>query len=212
MSREEVDASIDSYFVCAERAALNMAHQGIVPLAPKKGGEKLAGLHCICELTGREIIGVSVSSPLAAYSALYALPMPSIKMDKGTGVVTSVPSDSADDYAMLKDLQDKQVIRDAYNVQAEWCQRDIVEIIDIPGIGTRGAPDMCIQRKVSLPGCVKYWMSVSLTFVNLPVALSLWIGTIQAAGFAWLCIQYRPARHVLSVCACLSSSGWILER
>jgi leucyl-tRNA synthetase len=30
--------------------------------------------------------------------------MDSIKMDKGTGIVTSVPSDAPDDYATLRDL------------------------------------------------------------------------------------------------------------
>jgi leucyl-tRNA synthetase len=30
--------------------------------------------------------------------------MHSIKMDKGTGIVTSVPSDSPDDWATLRDL------------------------------------------------------------------------------------------------------------
>jgi leucyl-tRNA synthetase len=33
--------------------------------------------------------------------------MESIKMDKGTGVVTSVPSDSPDDWAKVEDLQQK---------------------------------------------------------------------------------------------------------
>jgi hypothetical protein len=36
--------------------------------------------------------------------------MLSIKDDKGTGVVTSVPSDSPDDFAALMDLKNKQVI------------------------------------------------------------------------------------------------------
>jgi len=33
----------------------------------------------------------------------------SIKEDKGTGIVTSVPSDSPDDFAALTDLKKKQV-------------------------------------------------------------------------------------------------------
>lgn len=35
--------------------------------------------------------------------------MLTIKDDKGTGVVTSVPSDAPDDYAALRDLQKKEV-------------------------------------------------------------------------------------------------------
>ncbi len=40
---------------------------------------------------------------------VYALPMLTIKEDKGTGIVTSVPSDSPDDFAALRDLKNKQV-------------------------------------------------------------------------------------------------------
>lgn len=53
---------------------------------------------------GAELIGKRLKSPLAKYEYVYSLPLLTIKMDKGTGVVTSVPSDSPDDYAMLHDL------------------------------------------------------------------------------------------------------------
>jgi leucyl-tRNA synthetase len=39
-----------------------------------------------------------------------------IREDKGTGVVTSVPSDSPDDYAALMDLKKKKALRDKYNI------------------------------------------------------------------------------------------------
>lgn len=45
--------------------------------------------------------------------------MLSIKPDKGTGVVTSVPSDSPDDYAALTDLKKKPAFREKYNVTDE---------------------------------------------------------------------------------------------
>lgn len=45
-----------------------------------------------------------VKAPLATFETVYVLPMTTISMKKGTGVVTSVPSDSPDDYATLKDL------------------------------------------------------------------------------------------------------------
>lgn len=47
---------------------------------------------------------------MTTYNKIYALPMLTIKDNKGTGVVTSVPSDSPDDYAALTDLKKKQVI------------------------------------------------------------------------------------------------------
>lgn len=46
---------------------------------------------------------------MSSYEKIYALPMLTIKDNKGTGVVTSVPSDSPDDYAALTDLKKKQV-------------------------------------------------------------------------------------------------------
>jgi hypothetical protein len=38
--------------------------------------------------------------------------------DKGTGVVTSVPSDSPDDWAALRDLKNKQPFRSAFRVSS----------------------------------------------------------------------------------------------
>lgn len=47
---------------------------------------------------------------------IYTLPMLTIKEDKGTGVVTSVPSDSPDDYAALCDLKKKPPFRTKYGL------------------------------------------------------------------------------------------------
>lgn len=45
--------------------------------------------------------------------------MLSIKADKGTGIVTSVPSDSPDDYAALTDLKKKPAFREKYYITDE---------------------------------------------------------------------------------------------
>lgn len=37
--------------------------------------------------------------------------------DKGTGVVTSVPSDAPDDYAALRDLKSKPAFREKYGIK-----------------------------------------------------------------------------------------------
>jgi leucyl-tRNA synthetase len=42
-----------------------------------------------------------------------------IKEGKGTGVVTSVPSDSPDDYAALLDLKKKKALREKYGITDE---------------------------------------------------------------------------------------------
>jgi len=59
----------------------------------------------------KDILGVTLKSPLTSYPEIYTLPMLTIKPDKGTGVVTSVPSDSPDDYAALRDLKNKAPLR-----------------------------------------------------------------------------------------------------
>ena len=38
---------------------------------------------------------------LSVYKEVYLFPMDTISMNKGTGIVTSVPSDSPDDYINL---------------------------------------------------------------------------------------------------------------
>ena len=45
--------------------------------------------------------------------------MLTIKEDKGTGVVTSVPSDAPDDYAALCDLKKKPALRQKYGITDE---------------------------------------------------------------------------------------------
>ena len=62
---------------------------------------------CLAKVTGQDLIGVAMSAPLSHYPKIYALPMTTVSMTKGTGIVTSVPSDSPDDWAALRDLQSK---------------------------------------------------------------------------------------------------------
>jgi leucyl-tRNA synthetase len=59
---------------------------------------------CLAKLTGFDLIGKALKAPLSPYEKVYALPMSTISMTKGTGIVTSVPSDSPDDWAALRDL------------------------------------------------------------------------------------------------------------
>ena len=53
----------------------------------------------------------------------------------GTGIVTSVPSDSPDDFINLKYLKTKiNYLREVYGLKAEWVEPfNPVEIIDVPG-------------------------------------------------------------------------------
>lgn len=65
-------------WICTNRAARNMSYQGFT----KEDGK----YDVLFELTGQELFGVKLSSPLTSYEAIYTLPMLSIKEDKGTGV------------------------------------------------------------------------------------------------------------------------------
>ena len=58
----------------------------------------------LAKVSGQDLIGIPLKAPLTKYEVVYALPMTTITMNKGTGIVTSVPSDAPDDWAALRDL------------------------------------------------------------------------------------------------------------
>jgi leucyl-tRNA synthetase len=67
----------------------------------------------------------------------------------GTGIVTSVPSDSADDYAALKDLIDKPAFREKFGVTEEMIScAPLVPVIQIPSYGTMAAVEAYEKYKV----------------------------------------------------------------
>lgn len=99
---------------------------------------------------GSEFIGKRVKAPLTPYEYVYMLPMTTISMTKGTGVVTSVPSDSPDDYAMLRDLKEKKGLRAELKVEEEWVKDfEPIPIIDIEGMGDLCAKVACEEFKVT---------------------------------------------------------------
>ncbi len=64
-------------------------------------------------------------------------------------MVTSVPSDSPDDYTALQDLVKKPKLREKYGVEDDWVLPfTVIPIIDIPGYGTTAAQTVCEQLKV----------------------------------------------------------------
>ncbi|CAA7062458.1 unnamed protein product [Microthlaspi erraticum] len=89
-------------------------------------------------LTERDdLIGLPLRSPLAVNEIIYALPMLTILTNKGTGIVTSVPSDAPDDYMALHDLSAKPALRAKFGVKDEWVPPEIVPIINIPSLEIR---------------------------------------------------------------------------
>lgn len=127
-------------FICSERSANNMAYQG---LSAQYGKTFPLG-----SVIGEHLLGLPVQAPYSQYETVYTLPMLTISMKKGTGVVTSVPSDSADDWAAYRDLKDKPKLREKYNLTDDMTNLDVIEIIDIPGFGKRAAVTVVDQLKI----------------------------------------------------------------
>ncbi|KAK9673508.1 hypothetical protein RND81_12G171800 [Saponaria officinalis] len=131
----------DEVFIVTERAARNLAYQRYSRIPEKPT--------CLVELTGHDLIGLPLKSPLSFNEVIYALPMLTILTDKGTGIVTSVPSDAPDDYMAMHDLKAKPALRAKYGVKDEWILPfDIIPIINIPGFGDKPAEKVCTDLKI----------------------------------------------------------------
>ncbi|OMJ77850.1 hypothetical protein SteCoe_22485 [Stentor coeruleus] len=118
-------------FICSERSMSSMAYQDLTITNGK--------FDKLLEVQGQNLLGLKLSAPLSKYETVYSLPMLSISMNKGTGIVTSVPGDSPDDYAALCDLQKKPQLREKYGISEEMINYEAVPIINIPSIGDKSA-------------------------------------------------------------------------
>ncbi|XAR57498.1 Leucine--tRNA ligase [Bertholletia excelsa] len=131
-------------YILTHRAALNLAYQNLsrVPEKPT----------CLVELTGNDLIGLPLRSPLAFIETIYSLPMLSILTDKGTGIVTSVPSDSPDDFMSLHELKSKPAFRAKLGVKDDWVLPfDVIPIINTPEFGDKSAEKVCVDMKIKSP-------------------------------------------------------------
>lgn len=129
------------FYVITDRAARNMAYQGIFP----ENGvyEKVA------EVLGSACVGTLVNAPLSVHTeGIRILPMESVLPTKGTGVVTSVPSDSPDDYATVTELAKKA---EYYGIKKEWAELEIIPIIQTPSYGNLTAPFLVKKLKIASP-------------------------------------------------------------
>ena len=107
---------------------------------------------CLENFMGNELLGLPLKAPLAKYEKVFTLPLLTISMSKGTGVVTSVPSDAPDDYVSLKALQDKEDFRAKFGITDEMVLPfEIVPIISIEGYGSASAEFMCKKLKITSP-------------------------------------------------------------
>lgn len=134
------DAGNNEYFICTERAFKNMCFQ---KLTPKRGN-----WDSVAKIDGSALIGALIEAPLAVYKDLRVLPMETVLANKGTGVVTCVPSDSPDDYITSIDLANKP---EYYKINKDWVKVDPVAIIETPTYGTLTAKTLVEQLKIRSP-------------------------------------------------------------
>jgi leucyl-tRNA synthetase len=129
-------------FITSAHSISNMAYQDILPtygVVPEP----------LAVFQGSDLIGLPISSPHAIYESIYVLPLLTVSMTKGTGVVTSVPSDAPDDYRGLMDLKEKPALRAKFDVHDEWVMPfEPIPIIETPGFGNLAAVDACIRHKI----------------------------------------------------------------
>lgn len=108
-------------FVSTRRAARNMSYQ----VFDAKSGRGLQGYTRpegeldVAKVPGMQLMSCKLAAPYAEYKEVYALPLLTIKENKGTGIVTSVPSDAPDDLAGLRDLKKKETLRKKFNITDE---------------------------------------------------------------------------------------------
>ncbi|KAF8311791.1 leucine-tRNA ligase [Cantharellus anzutake] len=124
-------------YVCTHRAARNMAYQGVF--------ETRGVIDQVGEVEGKVLVGTKIKAPFGIVPEVYVLPMDSVLSTKGTGVVTSVPSDSPDDFQTLTDLRKKPTY---YGIDASWCSIDPIPVISTPTYGNLSAPAVVAQLKI----------------------------------------------------------------
>jgi len=113
-----------SVYLCSEHSARNMAWQSFTA----QRGE----YEVLQEVEGWDLLGRSLEAPHAVYERVHVLPLNTIKMGKGTGIVTSVPSDAPADYAALRDAQKDEAFRAKHYLTEDMVAPfEVVPIISI---------------------------------------------------------------------------------
>ncbi|KAH7909984.1 hypothetical protein BJ138DRAFT_1127238 [Hygrophoropsis aurantiaca] len=127
-------------YICTVRAARNMAFQGTS--APRGVVNQLA------EFDGIELVGTKAKAPFSLNPEVYVLPMDGVVATKGTGVVTSVPSDSPDDYATFFELRKKA---EYYKIDPKWVAIEPVPVVETGAYGNMIAYTLAKQLKIQSP-------------------------------------------------------------
>ena len=101
------------------------------------------GVEVLGSVEGRDIIGKKYQAP-EIHKELMVLPSKFCDASIGSGIVTSVPSDSPDDYQGLVDLQNSEKECKSWGVDfSEVSKLEPIAILDSGEMGTLPAPDLC---------------------------------------------------------------------
>ncbi|EED94357.1 probable isoleucine-trna synthetase [Thalassiosira pseudonana CCMP1335] len=146
-----IDAT-DEVFIMSARSARGLSCQAYDAANDVYFTKEFGKIECLETFTGDELLGLPLKAPNATYEKVYTLPLLTISMGKGTGVVTSVPSDAPDDYVALKALQDKPDFAAKYDITPDMVDPfEVVPIISIEGYGDASAVFMCEKLGITSP-------------------------------------------------------------
>ena len=123
----------DELFICCENCAINLSYQN------KTKEDK--NFTPLIKIKGYELIGSKISAPLSLYKEVYLFPMESISIDKGTGIVTSVPSDSPDDWINLFELKNNNNLKQKWNLE-DYMFYEPIHVIKLSGYSDFPAKDV----------------------------------------------------------------------
>jgi len=135
--------------IVQSRAASNMKYQG-------------HNLEYIMAIKGEDLLGLCVKEKGTSGVPIYVLPMLQISDNKGTGIVSSVPTESPDDYLNLLTLQNmehphrKEMFRKYPQLKDEMVNCHPVQIINIPDseYGSESAIAFCKAHNIKNPSAL----------------------------------------------------------
>jgi leucyl-tRNA synthetase len=115
--------------------------------AAEKLKEQREGVEIIGDVWGGQLVGQKCTAP-GIKREIPILPSEFCDPNKGTGIVTSVPSDAPDDWMGLYDLRDEGLCS-RFNLDCEEIKKiEPIPIIDTPGWGNMPAVKICQDMKI----------------------------------------------------------------